>query len=208
MTGRHLCSDEEAMRRGFGGADCARRRQVLKETIAAFEQSDPPDLYHRLAMQNLDQWRAQRGSPEPGLQVQVLPGDWGEVTRVLTRTHGVCFAVLNMADAYVPGGAYVEGGVAQEENMFRRSDCHFRVVDDAYDDRLDRYRPEMTRLLAPTSTLRRCGGESRHSWTRCAITGFAMWFSVHSAAVPFAIRLTASLESTGRRSRCVRQTSP
>ena len=57
MNGRRLCSEEEAMHRGFGGTDCARRRQVLRETIAAFEQSDPPDRYYRFAKQNLDRWR-------------------------------------------------------------------------------------------------------------------------------------------------------
>lgn len=42
MAGRHLCSEEEAMRRQFGGEDYARRRQVLKETIAAFDQCSGP----------------------------------------------------------------------------------------------------------------------------------------------------------------------
>lgn len=148
MTGRHLCSEEEAMYRGFGGTDCARRRQVLHETITAFEQSDPPGRYHRLAKQNLDRWRAGSGASGSDLHVQVLPGDWGEVTRSLTNTHGACFAVLNMANAYVPGGAYVEGAVAQEENMFRRTDCHFRITEEEYDVRLDRYHPEMTRLIS------------------------------------------------------------
>jgi len=148
MTGRRLCSEEEAIRRGFSGAECARRRQVLRETIAAFEQSDPADRYHRLAKDNLDRWRATSHGRESRLRVDVVPGDWGEVTRSQTRTHGVCFAVLNMANAYVPGGAYVEGAVAQEENMFRRTDCHFRIGKDEYDLRLDRYRPEMTKLLS------------------------------------------------------------
>jgi hypothetical protein len=53
-----------------------------------------------------------------------------------------------MANAYVPGGAYVEGAPAQEENMFRRTDCHFRIGADDYDPALDRYQPWMTRLLS------------------------------------------------------------
>jgi hypothetical protein len=52
-----------------------------------------------------------------------------------------------MANAHVPGGAYVEGAVAQEENMFRRTDCHFRIGEEEYDERLDHYLPEITRLL-------------------------------------------------------------
>jgi poly (ADP-ribose) glycohydrolase (PARG)-like protein len=149
MAGRTLCSDEEAVQRGFGGREAARRREILRETLAAFEQADRPDHYHRLATRNLDRWREQRrvaGAP-PSVEVQVHAGDWGEITRALTREHGGCFAVLNMANAEVPGGAYVEGAPAQEENIFRRTDCHFRVGEEEYDARLDGYRPAMTRLL-------------------------------------------------------------
>jgi hypothetical protein len=126
----------------------ARRRAVLRETIAAFESQDPPDRYHLLACANLARWRAERHPPDRSCQVQVHAGDWGEVTRRLTTRYGICFAVLNMANAYVPGGAYVEGAIAQEENMFRRTDCHFRISADEYDVRADRYLPEMTRLVS------------------------------------------------------------
>src|SRR5262249_23104630 len=135
-----------------GGFFCdpasARRLAVLRETIAAFESQDPPDRYHRLAAANLARWRAERHAPEPSCQVQVHAGDWGDVTRHMTARHGACFAVLNMANAYVPGGAYVEGAIAQEENMFRRTDCHFRIGADEYDVTADRYLPEVTRLLS------------------------------------------------------------
>lgn len=67
---------------------------------------------------------------------------------MLTKAHGRCFAVLNMANAEVPGGAYIEGAIAQEENMFRRTDCHFQIRADDYDAERDRYRPHMTRLLS------------------------------------------------------------
>jgi hypothetical protein len=148
VTGRGLCTDEEAIRRGFGGSDCSRRRQVLRETLSAFEHSDPPDHYRRLATQNLDRWRSENRAPRVDHQIDVFPGDWGEVTASLTRRHGECFAVLTMANAYVPGGAYVEGADAQEENMFGRTDCHFRIGEHEYDVGSDRYRPQMTRLLS------------------------------------------------------------
>jgi hypothetical protein len=147
MVGRRLCSDEEAVQRGFAGPEAARRRLVLRETIAAFERAQPPDYYHRLAAANLDRWRTESHRGESKFRVDVFPGDWGEVTHSLTREFGACFAVLNMANAYVPGGAYIEGAIAQEENMFRRTDCHFRIDERQYDARSDRYRPEMTALL-------------------------------------------------------------
>ena len=147
MPGRMLCSDEEAEDRGFVGHECARRRVVLRETIEAFQRSEPADLYHRLALRNLARWRERMDHVSAGLEIEVLPGDWGEVTRSLTAKYGECFAVLNMANPYVPGGAYVEGAVAQEENMFRRTDCHFQVGDEDYEAVSDCYRPEKTRLL-------------------------------------------------------------
>src|SRR5262245_17848041 len=127
MPGRHLCSEEELIHLGFGGAQSMRRREVLRETIAAFENADPHDRYHRLAQRNLNRWRIARHVSESSLDLTVHSSDWGEVTLAMTKAHGACFAVLNMANPYVPGGGYVEGAVAQEENMFRRTDCHFRI---------------------------------------------------------------------------------
>jgi Microbial-type PARG, catalytic domain len=151
MPGRRLLSDAEVIAANagfFGDPASVRRRGVLRDTIAALESQDPPDRYHRLAAANLAHWRAERQAPEASCQVQVHAGDWGEVTRHMTARYGVCFAVLNMANAYVPGGAYIEGAIAQEENMFRRTDCHFRIDADQYDVTADRYLPEMTRLLS------------------------------------------------------------
>jgi hypothetical protein len=148
MPIRRLPSDDEAEAEGFRGPETQRRRDVLRETLRAFEDCDPPDRYHRLAASNLLSWRAQARSPDPGLQVYVLPGDWGDVTQALTRTFGTCFAVLNMANAFFPGGAYAEGAVAQEENMFRRTDCHFRIREEDLDDSGRMYTPEMSLLLS------------------------------------------------------------
>jgi len=42
----------------------------------------------------------------------------------------------------------MSGAIAQEENMFRRTDCHFRIAADEYGVTADRYLPQMTRLLS------------------------------------------------------------
>lgn len=149
MPGRRLFSDSEAIAQGFDGPGCARRREVLRETLAAFSSAEPPDRYHRLAQSNVERWRASTvRASENGSLVRIIAGDWGEVTLSLTVEYGACFAVLNMANAYVPGGAYVEGAVAQEENIFRRTDCHFRISAAEYDADADVYRDDMTRLLS------------------------------------------------------------
>jgi hypothetical protein len=148
MKGRMICSDTEARERGFYSNECARRRQVLIETINAFETPNAMDYYHKQAEKNLSRWRSQTTIQATSLIVHVIPGDWGEVTLNLTSRYGICFAVLNMANAYVPGGAYIEGAIAQEENMFRRTDCHFRISDNEYDRESDLYKPKMTDLLS------------------------------------------------------------
>lgn len=146
MPGRRLRAEEAYAGTPWDQPACARRRAVLAETLAAFESADPPDAFHRRALENVARWRARRVGPEARGEVSVVRGDWGEVCGAQTRRHGAIFAVLDMANAHVPGGAYVEGAPAQEENLFRRSDCHFGL-DDAQMDAAERYRPEMTRLL-------------------------------------------------------------
>ncbi len=42
----------------------------------------------------------------------------------------------------------MEGAGAQEENLFRRTDCHFSIDAHMYDVEQDRYRPEWTALIS------------------------------------------------------------
>ena len=148
LVGRRPCTEAEAIQRGFGGRECARRREVLAETLRVFLTANPPDHFHQLACENHERW-AGRADPLPAnLEVQIHAGDWGDVTLDLSRRYGQIFAVLNMANAYVPGGGYIEGASAQEENIYRRSDCHFYIRDEDYDREADRYRPHMTELIS------------------------------------------------------------
>mmetsp|Transcript_6035 Transcript_6035/g.13140 ORF Transcript_6035/g.13140 Transcript_6035/m.13140 type:complete len:342 (+) Transcript_6035:101-1126(+) len=144
------------------------RQRILLETLCAFEESSATRRYHELAEINLQKWREQAeeesdaqslGSRDSGGdkgKVIVERADWGVCTARLTQKYGTTFAVLNMANANVPGGGYTEGLSAQEENMFRRSDCHFsidrndtasvRVSENGFDGDLE-YTVAMTRFL-------------------------------------------------------------
>ncbi|MEA3285811.1 MAG: DUF2263 domain-containing protein [Candidatus Marinimicrobia bacterium] len=150
MPGRRLLSEDDYIDPRYNPKhpEMVRRRDVLQETLDRFANADLPNKYHLLAQTNLQRWFDTRDLSTDSQHVHVVSGDWGEVTHSMTKKYGKCFAVLNMANAFVPGGAYVEGTVAQEEYMFRRTDCHFHVNADEYDASLDRYVPEMTSLLS------------------------------------------------------------
>eukprot|EP00930_Biecheleria_cincta_P018935 TRINITY_DN14598_c0_g1_i4.p1 TRINITY_DN14598_c0_g1~~TRINITY_DN14598_c0_g1_i4.p1 ORF type:complete len:328 (-),score=53.65 TRINITY_DN14598_c0_g1_i4:4-987(-) len=131
------------------------RQKILLETLEAFEKVSPTAAYHRLAQANLARWKEdkkmrdeQKDTPKAkGPDVRVLAGDWGDVSGRLVKEFGEMFAVLNMANAYGPGGGYADGMVAQEENMFRRTDCHFSLDGTTVNQGSGRYLPHETDLL-------------------------------------------------------------
>ena len=150
MPGRRLLSGDEFIDPRYAPSrpDMVRRRAVLRETLNRLSTADPPNKYDLLARANLGRWR-DSGENRPNCnQVHIVGGDWGDVTHAMTKRYGCCFAALNMANAFVPGGAYVEGAPAQEENMFRRTNCHFFVGPEEYDAAHDRYHSHMTSLLS------------------------------------------------------------
>jgi hypothetical protein len=136
------------------------RQQVLFDTLRAFEEASPTARYHVLAQQNRLRWKAAAMRARPPAspvaasaagvpcRVVVLPGDWGVVTLQMTRKYGATFACLNMANAFGPGGGYTDGMVAQEENMFRRTDCHFAIEPEDMDESRCQYVAEDTELLS------------------------------------------------------------
>ncbi|MCP3920548.1 MAG: DUF2263 domain-containing protein [bacterium] len=119
MPGRRLTSEDEAASQGFDRA-----------------------------ARNLERWREARRAFPPPHRTVVFAGDWGMVTQALTRRYGGCFAALDMANAFVPGGGYVEGMTAQEGNMFRRTDCHLRIDAEMLVEERERYRPALTSLIS------------------------------------------------------------
>jgi len=144
MNGRPLQPESNFHFGPYASASFARRREILRETLSAFQAR--PRYYHSLAQKNIDRWNAPAKTPAIA-DLRVLSGDWGAVTLKLTKQYGRIFAALNMANAYVPGGGYIEGCPAQEENMFRRTDCHFALDQTKMDSSRERYLPAESALL-------------------------------------------------------------
>ena len=105
--------------------DRQKRRAVLRDTVE--KMSDPINraMYKTKAFVNHSEWEGQAQKPAPN-KVRVIEGDWGDVTLQLTKKTGQIYAVLNMANAQVPGGGYLEGMVAQEREYVPTFRLSFR----------------------------------------------------------------------------------
>jgi hypothetical protein len=111
------------------GQNKNKRRFILLDTFVRFEKHNDGLYYHRHARDNLIRWAADKPQMPTDKKciVTVIEDDWGVVAQKYTMLYGKCFAVLNMANGFNPGGGYTRGAAAQEENMFRRTDCHFSL---------------------------------------------------------------------------------
>lgn len=126
-------------------SDSKKRRIVLRDTVEKFSRDNALELYEQRARQNHHEWNTAK-TVLLG-RVRVIAGDWGDVTLTLSKATGTIYAVLNMANAYVPGGLYLEGFSAQEENMYRRTNCHFYIHDEEMDVHKSEYRQEISDLI-------------------------------------------------------------
>jgi hypothetical protein len=191
-----------------------RRQVVLAETLLKLQEASSTAKYHTLARENVDRWKQvcdqQSASAAAaaagvaaaaggcGCQIHVLPGDWGEVTLQMTKTYGQIFASLNMANAYGPGGGYTDGMVAQEENMYRRTDCHYSLHrEEVYgEDMSTLINGELGRVYLDARRPRVClrGPEDRHAKD----LGYP-WLPDHEVFLFFELRSAAvDLRMSGR----------
>ena len=65
MAGRTLPSEAEMNARGYGMADMARRRAVLRETLTRLQSAQPPNFFYQLAAENLARWSEETTVAEP-----------------------------------------------------------------------------------------------------------------------------------------------
>lgn len=80
-----------------------------------------PEKLHELqsqAFNNLKSWEKEK--VEPPQKVEVVQQDFGVTALEVTKKHGKVYSVLNMANSLFPGGTALEGGSAQEENLWHR----------------------------------------------------------------------------------------
>lgn len=128
----------------------SKRVRVLQDTVRRL--SSPSDMlrYHLQAKENHVRWaEPSAGQTTPALKVSVVNRDWGAVTQARSKATGNVYAVLNMANAEMPGGGYMHGASAQEENMFYRTDCYFSIHKSKLDPRRDfqYYTSDETKLI-------------------------------------------------------------
>ena len=135
------------LRPGDDETEYTQRKDILRDTLTLFSRN--MSKYKEFARKNLERWSKNQTKTKPSPCIlTVSESDWGTKALEVTRLYGTIFACLNMANSTNPGGAYTAGVAAQEENMFRRTDCHFslthpNIIDEVYRN----YTEEMTELI-------------------------------------------------------------
>ncbi|QMT61504.1 poly(ADP-ribose) glycohydrolase domain-containing protein [Legionella sp. PC997] len=106
------------------------RHDSIHETIIKVTTPKEYLDLQKTAISNFERWKKLKpvaSSVDPKVEVQYQ--DWGSATLTATKKNAVIYTVLNMANSRYPGGAVLEGGSAQEENMWHRSSCLLSLMD-------------------------------------------------------------------------------
>ena len=164
------CSGRTNIRKEFKGRMAQINQKVLSETLAKFKEHGR-EQYRNIAKSNLERWSTEVVKMQPEvsssiehdkeketndyakqqqqheIEFRIIPKDWGEVTLQMTQEFGERFAVLYAANSSLPGSLYLEGGPELEENIFRRTDCHYSLDESVMDPEMETYWPEYKDLL-------------------------------------------------------------
>ncbi|HHF7374650.1 poly(ADP-ribose) glycohydrolase domain-containing protein [Legionella bozemanae] len=103
------------------------RYQSMGQTLKMITHVEKYKELQQQAITNLNLWSKTK-SEIPWI-VEVAYKDWGVAAFEATKKRGVIYTVLNMANSLYPGGGALEGGSAQEENMWHRSSCVLSLAD-------------------------------------------------------------------------------
>lgn len=131
------------------------RHRSMGKTLEHITDEQKHEELQKQAQKNLALWSKKLYLPPK--VVEVVHKDWGLATLEATRKHGVAYSVLNMANPIFPGGAALEGGSAQEENMWHRSTCSKSLLDKSIyldeESRTFRYNETARKLLEGKLTM-------------------------------------------------------
>ncbi|MCL9683613.1 poly(ADP-ribose) glycohydrolase domain-containing protein [Legionella maioricensis] len=103
------------------------RHKSMRMTLKYITDPSQYEVLQSHATANLKLW--QKTKVKLPCVVEVINQDWGDATLEATKKSGTPYAVLNMANSQFPGGASLEGGSAQEENMWLRTTCSLSLLD-------------------------------------------------------------------------------
>jgi len=109
----------------------AKQNETIFENLIASNERvkstyDTAHLYdHTIPLEPLE--TEEFGSPPPKVPVKVVPLDTFDCAEKLNQLGLKDIACLSMANAFVPGGAYLEGSSAQEEALCRRSTLYLTI---------------------------------------------------------------------------------
>ncbi|CAD7950416.1 unnamed protein product [Amoebophrya sp. A120] len=107
------------------------RVDVLVDTLSKLSEDNGRLLqtYRANAESNMRTWAeaaktsGRKKAEHAKVDIEVIEGDSLSTARYFTEKYGEIFTVLNMANEQFVGGMVKYGTAAQEENIFRRSDC-------------------------------------------------------------------------------------
>ncbi|KTC80601.1 hypothetical protein Lche_2621 [Legionella cherrii] len=103
------------------------RHESMGKTLSTITDLKKLQELKKIAARNLISWEKKRSEPPP--EVEVVYQDWGVTAMEATQKYAKIYSVLNMANSLYPGGASLEGGSAQEENMWHRTTCALSLMD-------------------------------------------------------------------------------